>query len=585
MARKYFLKNLVFFLLPLLAPLLILGVFALALLQGNIKSNLEKSNLNLLTQTKANVDLILNEIDSLGLYFDKDPKIVKRLKDILSKKSLSLEELDSLDFIKNTIETTANSKPYLYSIYIYFERGGRNFFSSTQGLSNLDRFDDTSWYPDYFAMKARHNFWCKKRLIKQYPLDTKDTAIISIAKKLYSPGSLSGDGVLVLNILPGYVNHILKNLAVLKDQTILVLDETDEIVFQNAAQPYLANMNISRFKQSPQAFFSIVSDRKRYSISVIHSDRHGWSYISIVPNQSLYQPLSALVAFTVFLLILSLMLGTALTYSITRKKYRQLERVLKVIDAAKSGSPLPPLPERAHDEYDYIIQSLLTTFIEQNYLKIQLSERKYKLQASEFKALQSQINPHFLYNTLHTIYWEVLNLTGQPNKANQMIANLTDILEYSLSRPNDRVTLAEEIKNARSYIEIQQIRYQNLFEVIWEYDEADLQIKTVKLLLQPLIENSIYHGIKEQGGGVIKIKLKHCKACLKISVIDNGIGISKAKLQEIRKQLGAAAEPSQHIGVYNTHKRLQIYYGSDSGLRVISKPNFGTAVIIKIPLA
>ena len=585
MARRYFLKNLAFFLLPLLAPLLILGIFALTLLQGNIKSNLEKSNLNLLTQTKENVDLILNEIDSLGLYFDKDPKIVKRLKDILSKKSLTLEELDSLDFIKNTMETTANSKPYVFSIYIYFERGGRKFFSSAQGLSNIDRCEDSSWYHDYFAMKAGPNFWCKKRLMKRYPLDTQNSPIISIAKKLYSPGSPRGDGVLVLNILPEYVNHILKNLATLKDQTILVLDETNEIVFQNAAPPYLAGMDISRFKENSPAFFSIVSDRKRYSISVIHSDRHDWSYISIVPNPSLYQPLSALIAFTVFLLILSMILGTALAYSITRKKYCQMERVIAVIDSAKSGSPLPPLPERARDEYDYIIQSLLTTFIEQNYLKIQLSERKYKLQASELKALQSQINPHFLYNTLHTIYWEVLQLTGQPNKANRMLANLTDILEYSLSRPDDLVTLAEEIKNARSYIEIQQIRYPNMFEVIWEYDEADLQIKTIKLLLQPLIENSIYHGIKEKGAGAIKIKFKRGRACLKIAIIDNGAGISKPRLQAIRRQLSSAAEPSRHIGAYNTHKRLQIYYGPDFGLRILSKSNYGTAVIINIPLA
>ncbi len=583
MRRKYFLKNLAFFLLPLLAPVLILGTFALVLSQGIIKNNLEKSNLNLLTQTKENVDLILTEIDSLGLYFDKDPKILKRLKDILPKQSLNYEELDSLNFIKNTIETTANSKPYIHSIYVYFERGGRKFISSSQGLSDIDRFEDTSWYHNYYTMKTQHNFWCNKLLLKQYPFDAKATSIISLSKKLYSPGSQTGDGVIVLNILPEYVNHILKSLAILKEQTILVLDQKNEIIFQNAANPYLKKMNVNQLKQSPRNFFSIVTDRKRYSISVIRSDYHDWSYISIVPNHSLYQPLSALAAITVFLLIFSIFLGMMLAYSITCKNYRQMERVFKVIDSAKSGSPLPPLPERANDEYEYIIQNLLTTFIEQHYLKIQLSERKYKLKVSEFKALQSQINPHFLFNTLHTIYWEVIKLTNGSNKANQMIAYLTDILEYSLSQPNDLVTLAEEVKNAQSYIKIQQIQYQNIFEVIWEYDEADLQIKSIKLLLQPLIENSIYHGIKEKGGGAIKIKFLRSKAYLRISIIDNGMGIGKTQLAEIRTQLNADIEPSRHIGVYNTNKRLKIYYGPEFGLHIMSKQNFGTVIVIKIP--
>jgi two-component system sensor histidine kinase YesM len=584
MKKKYFFKNLLLFLLPLLFPIVILGAFAIVLTQVNIKSNLEKSNVNLLTQTKENVDLILKEVDALALYFDKDPKIIRRLKNILSKSALDLDDLDSLDFIKNTIETTANSKPYIHSIYIYFERGGRNFFSSTEGLSNLERFNDTSWFPNYSAMKSRQKFRCDKRQIKQYPFDAQATAIISLAKKLYSPGSLKGDGVLVVNILPGYVNHILQSLAILEGQTILVVDQTDEIVFQNAANPYLKKMDLGRLKQNRRDFFSVVASGKRYTVSTLHSHGHEWSYISIVPNRSLYQPLSPLIAVTVFLLILSMLLGMALAYRITRRNYRQMERIFQIIDSAKSGQTPPPFPGKSDDEYEYIIQNLLKTFIEQNYLKVQLSERKYKLQAIEFKALQSQINPHFLYNTLHTIYWETLNLTGRPNKANQMIASLTDILEYSLSEPSRLVDLAEEITKTRSYIEIQQIRYPNMFEVIWEYEEQDLKVKTVKLILQPLIENSIYHGIKEKGGGMVKIKIQH-RAGLHISLIDNGIGIAKAQLGAIRERLSRDDETSEHIGLYNTNKRLKLYYGEAYSLRILSKPNYGTAVIIKISAA
>lgn len=119
-----------------------------------------------------------------------------------------------------------------------------------------------------------------------------------------------------------------------------------------------------------------------------------------------------------------------------------------------------------------------------------------------------------------------------------MLANFTDILEYSLSKPNELVSLADEIKNTHSYIEIQQIRYKNMFEVIWEYDQADIKLKVIKLILQPLVENSIYHGIKEKKGrSSIKIRIKRLNGFLKISIIDNGIGISKDCLKMLKVRL------------------------------------------------
>lgn len=207
------------------------------------------------------------------------------------------------------------------------------------------------------------------------------------------------------------------------------------------------------------------------------------------------------------------------------------------------------------------------------------------MQAMELIALQSQINPHFLYNTLHTIYWEVLKLSGKPNIANKMLSNLTDILEYSLSNPNEVISLEEEIKNTRSYIEIQMIRYKDKFEFFWEYDEEVIQYKVIKLMLQPLIENSIYHGIKQkQSKGSIKVKLRLAGSYLKVTVTDTGIGMSRAVLNEVREKLRTEVEYSEHIGLFNTNKRLILRYGPKYGIRVLSKHGLGTVVKFKIPV-
>ncbi|MDK2800407.1 MAG: two-component system, sensor histidine kinase YesM [Clostridiales bacterium] len=217
---------------------------------------------------------------------------------------------------------------------------------------------------------------------------------------------------------------------------------------------------------------------------------------------------------------------------------------------------------------------------------MQLSERKYKLQTMELLALQSQMNPHFLFNTLQTIYWKVCSFTGKSNEVNRMIENLSDILRYSLETGEMNVTLEEEIKNTISYIEIQKIRYKDKFDVIWEYDDDIKQLKVVKLLLQPLVENSIYHGIKEkEGKSYIKIKINHSNHWIKIVVIDNGLGITPEKLIKLQEKLNQDQDYSEHIGLFNTNKRLMLtYYGNQFRIKIRSKMGWGTAVYIYIPI-
>lgn len=587
MKRKFFFKNLTFFLILLLIPMLLLGTFSILVTQRFIKDNIEKSNINLLMQSKENIELILNEVDSLSLNFDKDPVIVKRLKELLSSDSITYEGLDSLDYIKNYVDVPANSKSYIHSIYVYYESGSSKFISSSQVLSDLRTYTDKAWYDSYQKKKElpSEDLWFEAREVKLYEFDKKPTSITSIYKKLYTPGSNSCTGVVVLNIHTPYVDNLLKSIATVSNQSIIVTDSSNNILFKNYKYPYIDNIDLSNLANNPGKFLNIKIEDTYYTATVIHSERYKWNYISIAPQKSLYKLTFTLRLATFLLLILLLLIGIILSFIFAKNNYKQIQRVLSVIEAAENDSPLPDLPSKVTDEYGFIVQNIIKTFIEQSYLKVQLSERKYKMQVMELEALQSQINPHFLYNTLHTIYWETLNLTGKPNKANQMISHLTDILDYALSNPRQCVTILEEIKYTRNYVEIQKIRYNDKFDVIWEYDQDLRNEKILKLILQPLIENSIYHGIKEkQGLGLIKIKIQRDNLLLKITVIDNGLGIKKQDLDAINEKLEVEGDYSRHIGLFNTNKRLQLRYGEEFGIKINSKIGLGTAIYIRIPL-
>ncbi|MBD0378795.1 sensor histidine kinase [Paenibacillus sedimenti] len=285
------------------------------------------------------------------------------------------------------------------------------------------------------------------------------------------------------------------------------------------------------------------------------------------------------------LLLVSFLFGGGLTYYLTRKNYRDVKSIVTILESAENNKPLPALPSRIKDVYSFIIHRILKNFIEQNYLTIQLSERKYKAQAMELIALQSQLNPHFLYNTLETINWKIASLTGKPGNLNKMVENLADILRYALEGHNKPVILQKEIAYTLSYIDIQKVRYQDKFDVIWEYEESVKKYNVPKLILQPLIENSIYHGIKvKEGRCRIKIKIWKTGELLHVAVIDNGLGIDKERLAQIKDDLKRDIGETDHIGLYNTHKRLKLLYGESFGISIRSKYGRGTAVYLTIPI-
>ena len=200
---------------------------------------------------------------------------------------------------------------------------------------------------------------------------------------------------------------------------------------------------------------------------------------------------------------------------------------------------------------------------------------------SELKALQSQINPHFLYNTLDSIIWMA---EGKKNEeVVLMTASLARLLRQSISNEDEVVPIAQEVEYARGYLTIQKMRYKDKMEFQIDVDPAILHINLIKLVLQPVIENAIYHGLKyKESKGLLIVKgfMKNGNAVLQ--VIDNGVGMDEETLAHIYDRHKVNYQ-SNGVGVYNVQKRLQLYYGSAYGITYESKVGVGTTATITIP--
>lgn len=480
------------------------------------------------------------------------------------------------------INPPVNSRSFMQSIYIYYKNSTQNFLASNQGVVNLESFIDRSWYESFISGTEYSGEWIEARSSKMYSFENKSTSLITLYKKLHTQGSVKPDGIIAINIKRDYIENLLKGLLSYPDQIILIADGKNNIIASTAMNSN--EIELDKIFLKPLSFFEFKSNKKTYVVSKIESSRYQLKYISIIPRTSLYKVPTQLVYIIMLLLFLSLLLGTVLSYNITRRIRKNINNIISIFVSAEKGEPLPELPSRVNDEYSFILQNIIKTFLNQSYLKVQLSEKKYRLKAAELTALQSQINPHFLFNTLKTIFWKSVGLTGDQNEVSRMIEHLSGILHYSLGTSEKEVSLEEEIRNTKSYIEIQKIRYKDKFGVVWQYDEALDNCKVMKLLFQPFVENSICHGINEKEGyGYIKIKINLILSKFRITIIDNGQGIEREKLIRIREMLSEEGEYTEHIGLANTNKRLKLMYGDDYGIKIRSKFGLGTVVYIYIP--
>lgn len=577
--RKFFRKNLFHILIPCLIPLLILGSLSVILSTRYVRLDAEQNQVNMLNQFNQLIQIITAEADSLSLSFDKEPQITVKLGTLLSGTNLSYDEMEMLFYLKNTIEVPANSKPYIHSVYVYYDNDKGRFLSSREGLVDLDAAYDASWFTLYRQHPGNEEMFSAVRETKQYAFE-QPKKIVTLFKKLSFGGV--NKGVIAVNILPEYFSNYYQAINEMPGRSFYITDADGQTIMQSGAQG--PSGALPARMPAPSAGDRIAqSVDENNHVAVKTTDRLGWHLVSVIPKRSLNQ-LPLTLVFTISLLsIVSFLICSLVAIWLTNRNYRQVFGIIHILESADSTLPVKRSFGQVRDIYDLIIKNIVETFVEQKYLKVQLSERKYKMKAFEFRALQSQMNPHFLYNTLNSIYWKTFRLSNSPNSATRMIELLTDILQYSLDTSKDDVTLGEEIANIRSFVEIQQMRYMDRIEVIWDHTDVYEDCGAMKFSLQPLIENSIHYGMEARERLCLKIKCRMHRSVLKVTIIDNGPGMERGKLLRLRSALAAEAELAGHVGLGNTNKRLILRYGEMHGIRVLSKAGAGTAVTVQFP--
>lgn len=470
------------------------------------------------------------------------------------------------------MRTQLQSNEHLESIYIYSNVSGN--FVSNYGETQLERFFDTDWLQAYQGYSGDNSFFYVFRDSTTRFL--RPIRMLSLYKVLEHGDTRKG--VIVYNVdFDGFV----QDLAQLRsDQdTGLSLRTEDGALVENlwgegdgGPLPKPANAAEGDYWRDGDVIV--------YRSPVQYTDLYLYSTISYNAMQgTLRGPLGTMMCIIAggFLLVL------ALTAVISMRIYRPFKKILAALD-----TPAGLMSDRvsiSRDEEAFILDSIHGMFQQNEEISEELSQRVALLKQAQSVALQSQINPHFLHNTLDSISWATMRLTGGKNEASIMLTKLAQILRYSLDDVDTLVPLRKELENTRLYLELQELRYKNSFCVEWDIQEDVVESQVIKIMLQPIVENAIQHGLKPRGeDGVIRISAKEAGGLLEIRVRDNGVGIPPDRMEGIQAALHSdMIKQRESIGIVNVHQRIQLFYGERYGVEVASPPE-GSLVILRLPL-
>ncbi|WP_438444193.1 sensor histidine kinase [Gorillibacterium sp. sgz5001074] len=425
-----------------------------------------------------------------------------------------------------------------------------------------------------------------KQLLESEKQDTlwrsslRDTDEITIARYYIDVSQINRRfGILIFQLDPAYFLDLRKKDSLIQNDSVAILDERNEFLIGGR------KTLLRKVVDSAPASDTVVSavDGNRYLVAQ-ETNPSGWKVISMIPMSKLlshYRLLEwIIVMIAVGAIFISAVLAFYLSVSTTRN-IKRLERTMRKVEDGDFEVRITPL---GSDEIG-ILGHRFNTMLDrlQELIDTVYNERLAKQQA-QYSVLLAQINPHFLYNTLGTIRWYA-KMKMAPD-IEHMVASLLHLLKASVRKKGEFHSLAEELAYIRSYIEIQKIGYGDAFQVHYEIDDSLLSCSVLHMTLQPLVENSILHGLEmSKGGGSIVIRAYQSGDTLTLEVEDNGVGMDGERIRTILETGDRRLSyPGLHsIGVRSVNERFRLYYGPDYGLSYESIPGTGTKAILRLP--
>jgi two-component system sensor histidine kinase YesM len=549
---------------------------------STLKNNTSQYSEYLMEQLGANLEYRTTDIENyIFLQFNNSGLNIYLRYNVQDDGLGSYQKNKSVDsFMYNLM----NSKEYIKNAFI-IDKYGNKFFKSKDNSQNKE--NEIVKNMDSEKVKG---LWGQTLWIKG------DSGEVYMERAVFDPENTEYLGIIVVGVSSDYLRSLYANINKVSAGRIVLLDGQNNIM---VADDQLSE-NITEFlkkgllKDTSSFNAAYKYEGSDYISNVRPSGNGKWKILNIITVKELTKSSNTLKFWIFVTCIVSVLIAMAVAVFISKRITEKIRLLIKNIKIIAQGNFNTRIQLESQDEIGVLaaefnsmaenINNLIQTVYSEQLLK---KNAEFKALQSEYNALQAQINPHFLYNTLETIS-SMAKLKNEP-EISMIVYLLADLLRETISEKKSIIFLEQELSYIRNYLEIQKRTYGQKMDFEYDIDEEALVCKVPKFILQPVVENAIVHGLQQKPGkGLILINGFIKDNRLIIEIIDNGIGMKDEEVAAILDYGDDTGKDGDNrhtrIGVRSVDKRIKILYGSEYGLKIFSKPGEGTKIEITLPI-
>ena len=567
------------FVLASIVPILTIQFIGYNMNSNSLKRKIDTLMVDNLTQLSERVDLTMDIYSNLVYQIYVDDKIIENVNILLDGNGEGREV--AFHSIYNRLQQAEKSVKGIRSISVICANGQSVTYDAGTGSSieNLwDDYRDLQGLPGMLVTPTTRH--------KGYD---GDAYYFHISKCMYDYNNLDRGTIatIVMSVDEGVLRDICA-VAIAEDEAeynINFITDTDGFVI-SYPNPFYTGINMNP-RLTVQEFVQVTGLLKGQNTAVnkyVNQNR-GWVYYNVYNKDYMMRDIRNNQIMFILISLAAILFSSILISYIVRRIGSSVALITDGIDQVKEGNLNVSVALESRDELGQIASNFNDMTGKVRNLVAEVSEAKDKQKNAEIRALEAQINPHFLYNTLDSINW--MAIEKEEYEISRMLRNLGVILRYSVNRSNQMVSVTEVADWLEKYISLQQMRFNQSFRFELNVAEAAGKVRIYKLLLQPFVENAIIHGFKDtEKGGVLRVDifLSETGERLNIIIEDNGKGMPQDMAESFNVREQAVKDEGGSIGLHNAFARMDMYYGREAVWNVNSIEGMGTVVTLTLPV-
>lgn len=540
----------------------------------SIKNSSQKTE-QILKEAKRNLDYMILDVENISRFIISESTTQTML--LETKGTSSYEE--HCNQMREILANLVSYKPYIESIGLYNLDGDGISIGFGPALTRDYRMlENQGWLEEVLGAKGMYCWEWAKYEDSSLQKNFERLILTRVVNKKMSQNPA---GILTITLNQSYLESMLSQIYIGNQTALTLLTQDKDVVYSNEEeQRSLTAGKLTKWDDSTLILKDgLVKSLVHYEIA----EDAGWILFSRTPmseiNRDFMINLQVIIGAAVLTIVLAFFLYKRFAMTITKPIYD----VMNAMHKMEYADFKEQIPVDREDEMGTLVKAFNSMTNQINILVNEVYKEKLHSKQAELESLQAQINPHFLYNTLECINWKAL--AHGEKEISQMILALSEMFRFNLSGRTKETTLSEEIKNIRNYLMLQKKRFQDRLDFFIDIPEEILNIRILKFTLQPLVENSILHGIGSiEGNGKVYIIAQEFDEEIRLYVVDNGTGIDEERMQRILNGEERGSQTRGHgRGVFNVNERIKLHFGQEYGLIYENVNTGGTKVTIRIP--